>query len=47
MIHIYLTFYMFECFLVLFPYDTFLLSKVQERKKGRIQRFGWKDRKYS
>ena len=47
MIHMYLAFYMFKCLLVLFPYDAFLLSKVQERKKRRIQRFGWKDRKYS
>lgn len=43
MIHIYLMFYLFCLFKLLFPYDAFLLSKVQERKKefkylgGRIK----------
>lgn len=34
MIHIYLTFRVFECLLkLLVPYGAFLLSEVQERKK--------------
>lgn len=41
MIHIYLTWHVFErWFKILFPYGAFLLSKVQEGKKRRIQRFG-------